>query len=67
MAFSDTDLENLERAIASGVLEVESSDGKRVKYASLGDLLRARDYVAAKLAPLNMKATVSYVRHRRET
>lgn len=67
VAFTESDLENLERAIASGVLEVTASDGKKVKYASLADLLRARDTVAAAIAPHNMKATVSYVRHRRET
>lgn len=67
MAYSSTDLTNIEAAIASGVLEVVTSDGKKVRYNSLTDLMRARDYVAAQLAPTNRKASVSYVRHRRES
>jgi hypothetical protein len=67
VAYTSTDLTNIERAIASGVLEVVTSDGKKVRYQSLADLMRVRDYVAAQLAPTNRKASVSYVRHRRES
>lgn len=40
MAFSQTDIDNLKRAIASGVLTVEI-EGKRVSYRSMEDLERA--------------------------
>lgn len=64
MAYTQQQLDSIEEAIASGVLEVTSSDGKRVRYQSLKDLLAARDLIAAKLAPANVKPSTSYVSHR---
>lgn len=64
MAWTQTDLDRLETAIASGVLEVTTSDGKKVKYQSLADLLRARDIVVRSLAARGPSS--SLVRHRRE-
>lgn len=44
MAFTQTQLDALEAAIASGTLEVRTGD-KVVRYQSLADLIRARDLV----------------------
>jgi hypothetical protein len=48
MALSQTDLDNLDSAIASSELEVEL-DGRRVKYRSTSELLAARRHVAGVL------------------
>lgn len=49
MAYTSTDLEALDQAIASGQLEVEFGD-RRVKYRSMSELLEARRHVAAQIA-----------------
>lgn len=49
MALTQTDLNNLDSAIASGELKVQV-DGRSVEYRSIGELLRARAHVAAVLA-----------------
>jgi hypothetical protein len=46
MALTQTDLDNLDSAIASSELEVEV-DGRRVKYRSTAELLAARKHVAS--------------------
>ena len=46
MAFSSSDLAALERAIKSGVQEVQYSDGTRVRYASLESMMAARDRIS---------------------
>ena len=48
MAFTLTQLQALEAAIGSGTLEVEY-DGKRVKYHSMGDLVKAYNLVKSQL------------------
>lgn len=48
MALTQTDLDNLDTAIASSELEVEI-EGRRVKYRSTADLLAARAHVASVL------------------
>jgi hypothetical protein len=48
MAFSYTQLEALESAIAAGTLELKIGD-KTVKYQSMPDLIRARDLVRDQL------------------
>jgi hypothetical protein len=48
MAFSRTQLEALEAAIASGTLEVRIGD-KTVKYQTTADLMRARDLLVDQL------------------
>lgn len=48
MAMTQTDLDALDRAIASSELEVEI-EGRRVKYRSTEDLMRARAHVATLL------------------
>lgn len=49
MALTQTDLNNLDAAIATSELEVEI-DGKRVKYRSTSELLAARRHVASVLS-----------------
>ncbi len=49
MALSQTDLDNLDKAIATGMLEAEIA-GKRIRYQSAEQLIKARAHVAAVLA-----------------
>jgi hypothetical protein len=49
MAYTQADLDALDRAIASSQLEVEYGD-RRVKYRSMDELLSARQHVAQQLA-----------------
>ena len=49
VALTQTDLDNLDRAIASAELEVEI-DGQRVKYRSIRELKDARSHVAGVIA-----------------
>lgn len=49
MAFSTTDLTNIESAIASGELTVEIA-GRRVTYRSIDDLIKARATILQSLA-----------------
>lgn len=50
MAYSQTDLDRLDAAIASGTLKVRFSDGSEVTYRSMAELMAARNHVAAQLA-----------------
>lgn len=49
MAFTQTDLDAVNAAIASGELSVEVS-GRRVTYRSMADLLQARSLIAGEVA-----------------
>lgn len=51
MAFTQADLDRLDRAIASGVQRVRYSDGSDITYRSLDEMERARARIAAQLAP----------------
>ena len=53
MAYSQSDLDRLEKAIASGRKSVTLSDGRTVVYHSLRELMDARDKVAASLTSPN--------------
>lgn len=53
MAYTTTDLEAIERAIATGARIVEYAD-RKVEYRSIGELIRARDEIRAGLAPRNV-------------
>lgn len=57
MALSQADLDALDLAIASSELEVQL-EGRRVKYRSTDELLKARAYIAGLLA--GPKRTTSY-------
>ena len=48
MAFSLTQLNALEAALASGQLSV-NYDGKSITYRSVGDLIKARDVIRTEL------------------
>lgn len=48
MAFSSTDLQALEEAIATGALEVQYTD-KRVKYRSLAEMKQIRSMMKREL------------------
>lgn len=58
MAFTQTDLDTVNAAIATGELEVELN-GKRVRYRSLKDLMAARDLI---LADINAASAVPFNR-----
>lgn len=49
MAFSQTDLDNINAAIATGEMTVEFN-GRRVTYRSIAELKEARSIVASDLA-----------------
>lgn len=50
MAFTQTDLDNINTAIASGELSVRGANGSMVTYRSVDELLKARAQVEADLA-----------------
>lgn len=62
MAFTQTDLDAIDRAIASGELSVRTATGASVTYRSLDELLRARDLIASALAA-QASAPRAYPRH----
>lgn len=47
MALSQTDIDALEKALASGALRVSFPDGGTVEYRSVADLKQALDYAKA--------------------
>lgn len=49
MAFTQTQLDALESAIAAGTLEVTTGD-KKVRYHSLDEMIRLRDIIKNQLA-----------------
>lgn len=61
MAYTQTDLDLLEKMIASGVLSTNDKDGRAVRYNSLTELIRARNFVAAQLGQGTASKTV-YIR-----
>lgn len=54
MAWSQSDVATLEKAIATGAKSVRFSDGRMVEYNSLKDLLTALDLVKASLAGVDV-------------
>lgn len=50
MAFQQSDLDNLDRAIATGASEVRWADGSSTRYRSLAEMMRIRDQIAVALA-----------------
>lgn len=49
MAYTQNDLDQIERAIASGKLTV-TIDGQSVTYRSISDLRKAHDFITARIA-----------------
>lgn len=50
MPFTQTDLDAINAALASGELSIRSSDGKQVTYRTVDELIRAKRVVEAELA-----------------
>lgn len=50
MAHTQQDLDNIEKAIANGVLSVRHSDGKQVTYRSMAELKESRDMIKKSLS-----------------
>jgi len=50
MAYQQSDLDNIEQAIAKGYLTVRHSDGKQVTYRSVSELKEARDVIKKALS-----------------
>ena len=48
MAYTTTDLDNIDAAIASGELRVQI-DGRDITYRSIDDLIKARSFVATQM------------------
>lgn len=66
MAFTQSDLDHLDRMIVENVLESETADGKRVKFGSWSELKRRRDFVAKALRG-SRGPRVGYVEAERES
>ena len=49
MAFTQQHLDDLDDAIATGATEVEYEGGKRVKFASLANMMARRRFIAESL------------------
>lgn len=49
MAYTQTDLDNLDAAIASGH-RVVHAEGRRVEYGNIDEMLRARAHIAGQIA-----------------
>lgn len=69
MPFTQTDLDNINAAIASGELSVEIN-GRKVAYRSISELIKARGIIESDLAQANPQATrrgayrVTFATHR---
>lgn len=55
MAYTSADLEKLDKAIAGGVLEWQH-EGRRIRYQSMNDMLKARNHVASQIAAVTAAA-----------
>lgn len=71
MAFTSADLDAVDRAIASGELEVRFADGRGVKYRDTASLLNARSFIAQQLSgaptvsPTEQVGAVTYAEYDR--
>lgn len=63
MALTQTDLDSINAAIASGELSIRSSDGKQVTYRSMDDLLKARALAEGDIAAAAAPAGRLYPRY----
>lgn len=62
MAFSQTDLDNIDAAIGSGELTVEV-DGRKVTYRSISDLKAARQLIVGQIAAATPGSTARAYRY----
>ncbi len=63
--WNSIDLANLNRAIAEGAQSVAFSDGKRVVYRSLADMMALRDQMERELNPARGSALRKVAAHSR--
>lgn len=49
MAWTQTDLDNVKAALATGELSVSFEDGRKVEFRSIGDLLKVKHAIEAEL------------------
>lgn len=49
MAFTQADLDNISRNIASGILETRYADGRLVRFQTLDEMVRARALIAGQV------------------
>lgn len=68
MSWSSEDIESIKMAIKGGVLEVVYSDGRRVRYQSLAEMMKLLDRMAAdnSVEAGNSAVRTSVVQHSRE-
>jgi hypothetical protein len=66
MAFTQTDLDTLNAAIATGTRSVRYGD-KQVDYKTLDEMLRARQIIMAELGLLTVASKKFYARHNKGT
>ena len=64
MAFTQSELDALESAIATGALIVRYSDGRQVQYRSLAEMQRLRQLMRAELG-YSEPSRVKLAEHRR--
>lgn len=62
MAFTQTDLDAIDRAIASGELTIRTDAGRMVTYRSMDELLHARATIASAVAA-STSVSRAYPRH----
>jgi ABC-type Zn uptake system ZnuABC Zn-binding protein ZnuA len=62
MAFTQSDLDKINTAIATGSLSVSFSD-RTVTYRSIESLIKAKNHIAAELASTTASSAKMYPRH----
>lgn len=68
MAYTQTDLDAIEAAMASGVLRVRDRNGSEIQYRNFEDMRRARDLIREELGLVeNAGITVMYPSYRKGT
>ena len=66
MAWTQADLDALNRAIATGAREVEFADGRKVAYRSLADMRSIRDEIAVAVGAAAPRPRVTFAEHCRD-
>jgi roadblock/LC7 domain-containing protein len=61
-AYTQEDLQRLDRNIANGILNLRTSDGRRIEYKSTEDQLKARAHMQAQLDAANRTNPLRRVR-----
>lgn len=57
MAWTQADLDRLNSAISNGARSVQYSDGKKIEYYSLEEMLRLRDLMQGEISGTNTGAS----------